>query len=156
MNVRSHQEAITIDTLQPCVCNRKLTPALAGIFLWIVGVSVSSAAPPKKSGPAPTRSPQPAVAATDSSKPITDAKDPTKVTRANFELIHNGLTEKEVTAMLGAPAGSKTQTGTVNGHPFNTKGMTWTSADRTETITVKLTDGKVSGKNWRKVTPKQP
>jgi S1-C subfamily serine protease len=28
--------------------------------------------------------------------------------------------------------------------------------DRADEITVKLTDGKVSGKNWRKVTPKQP
>ena len=133
-------------TFQRLTANRKMTLALVGILLVILAVSYLSAAPPQKAA-----QPQ-----SDPPKPSAGTKDPSKIHHLNYVLIQNGMTEDEVTAILGAPGGSSTQRGTVNGHPFNKKSMTWRNADRTVTITIKLTDGKVTGKNFSKVTPKQP
>jgi hypothetical protein len=144
-----------IATLQRCASNRKMILALAGILVFIVAASYLMAAPPKKAVPAQNEQPQPTAAAATST-PAAAPKDPSRATRINFELVQNGMTEEEVTTILGAPGGSSTNHGTMNGHPYNHKSMTWRNADRTVTISVKLNDGKVSAKNWKKVTPHQP
>jgi len=140
-------------TFQRLVGNRKMALAILGILVVIVAVSYLSAAPPSKPGSAQTQPAKPAAPTVDS-KSI--AKDPSKITRANYDQIQSGMSEEEVTAILGGPGGSSTQRGTVNGHPFNKKSMTWRSADRTVTITIKFTDGKITGRNFSKITPKQP
>ena len=140
-------------TFQRLTANRKMALAILGILVVIVAVSYLSAAPPSKPGSAQTQPPKPAAPAADS-KSI--AKDPSKITRANYDQIQSGMSEEEVTAILGAPGGSSTQRGTVNGHPFNKKSMTWKNADRTVTITIKLTDGKITGRNFSQIMPKQP
>lgn len=144
-----------IETFRRCASNRKMILALAGILVFIVAASYLMAAPPKKSVPAQAQQPQPTAAAV-ASKPIAAAKDLSRTTRVNYELIQNGMTEEEVTAILGAPGGSSRNRGTVNGHPYDHKSMTWRNADRTVTISVKLNDGKVNGKSWKKVAPHQP
>jgi len=107
-----------IATFQRCASNRKMILTLAGILVFIVAASYLMAAQPKKPAQAPTEQPKPpAVAA--ASKPAAEPKDSSRATRVNFELIQNGMTEEEVTAILGAPGGSSTNRGTVNGHPYN-------------------------------------
>jgi hypothetical protein len=133
----------------------KATAVLAGLLVFIVGVSYLPAAPPRKPGAAPVASSKPAVAGTDSSKPNAAKKDPSKLTRANYDLIHNGMKEDEVTAILGAPGGSSKNVGTFNGRPFDRKGMIWKTTDWSVTIKVKFTDGKVSDKEWIKLSPQQ-
>src|SRR5947209_17093149 len=140
-------------TLQCLVRDRKMALAIVGILVVIVAVSYLSAAPPSKPSSAPPQPAKPAAPAADS-KSI--AKDPAKITRANYDQIQSGMSEDDVTALLGGPSGSTSQRGAVNGHPYNKKSMTWKSADRTVTITVKLTDGKVTGRNFSKITLRQP
>src|SRR4029079_16486312 len=122
-HVRNDQEPIMIATFQRCASNRKMILALAGILVFIVAASYLMAAPPKKAVPAQAEQPKPTVAAS-SSKPAAAPKDPSRATRINFELIQNGMTEEEVTAILGAPGGSSRNHGTVNGHPYDHKSMT--------------------------------
>lgn len=69
-----------------------------------------------------------------------------RLTRANFDWIQNGMTENQVTAILGPPHSSSQRTAKV---------LTWRQIDRNPdgnlslTVTVTLRGGKVAGKNWQ-------
>jgi len=130
----------------------KMIVALAGAAILIVAVSYSRAAAPKKPSAEPREAAKPSAAHADSSKP-TDAEKDARLTRANYEQVHYGMTVEEVTAILGPPGGSSTNVGTVNGRPYNHKGMMWRKSDYSVTIRIKFNDGKVSSKEWSKLSP---
>lgn len=71
-----------------------------------------------------------------------------KVTQENFARIQDGMTEQEVTAILGSPAQSSS--GSILGISGTTS--TWTGSD-TE-ITVRFVNGKVALKTFDKVARK--
>jgi hypothetical protein len=82
------------------------------------------------------------------------------LTRENFDRIQNGMTEREVTDILGPPKGSSTRTTTTNGHTTKKRVLVWRQYIPGQhkpyrTITVTFTNDQVSGKNWIQITPKQ-
>jgi hypothetical protein len=81
--------------------------------------------------------------------------EPPGMSRRNFEKIANGMTENQVTAILGPFGGSTTREGTWNGNPFHRRTLLWkqSSPQQDLTITVTFSDHKVSGKNWIQLTP---
>src|SRR5262249_27212961 len=64
--------------------------------------------------------------------------DPAKVTRANYDRIQNGMTENEVTNILGPPS-------TSSGVP-DPRILQWNGPDKNPLITLHLHGGKVAGK----------
>lgn len=92
----------------------------------------------------------------------------TRLTRANYEKIKSGMTEEEVVEILGRPGGQGTSTVTGStGITTVTRHLTWRlgeprtqldryfgSLPRGLTITVTLTNGRVSGQNWMWVGPR--
>ncbi len=88
-----------------------------------------------------------------SAKPAAASRSASRLTREKFEEIQNGMTEKEVLDILGPANGTSTKNITTNGQTKITKGLTWRQADPNMTITVKLTNGGVSGKNCIQVAP---
>jgi hypothetical protein len=72
----------------------------------------------------------------------------TRLTRSNFDRIQNGMTENQVTAILGPPDSSSQRAAKV---------LTWRQIDRNHdgnlatTVTVTLRRGKVAGKNWQEI-----
>lgn len=114
--------------------------------------------PPKPPAPAPaTLGPLAKAAMEKLNKPPASApaKEASRLSRALFNLIQNGMTEQQVTAILGPPKGSSTNQGTINGRPFHSKKLLWKQDDPNMTITVTLTDHKVSGKNCIQIGPKK-
>jgi hypothetical protein len=123
---------------------------------------------PEEKDPQPAANPQPADnssltpensesggKSSKSLKPIGSKLGAATLTRADFEQIQNGMTEREVLAILGSPSGSTSKRGTVNGHPFNTKTMMWKRTNPNIKITVTLRDDKVTGKNCIQINPKK-
>jgi hypothetical protein len=84
-----------------------------------------------------------------------------KLNHDNFDLIKNGMTEDEVTAILGPPLNTTTRMGTYNGHEYNNRFLVWKHYIPNQyypylTITVTIRSEKVTGKNWIQIGPKQP
>ena len=79
-----------------------------------------------------------------------------KLTRANFEQIQNGMTEGQVTAIFGPPQGSASNTTTMEGNTVRSKTLTWRQSNPKITVTVTFRNEKVAGKNWLQITPLQP
>jgi hypothetical protein len=109
--------------------------------------------PNTKTPPLPAVHVERAGAAPKSTKPAVAFANSSRLTRTLFEKIQNGMTEKEVLDILGPANGSSTKTITTNGQTKTTKGLTWRQSDPNITITVKLTNGEVSGKNCIQVGP---
>jgi hypothetical protein len=79
-----------------------------------------------------------------------------RLTRTNFDQIQNGMTEDEVTAILGPPGGSSTRTVNMNGSVNKTRVLSWKHANYDLTITVTLRNDTVGGKNWIQIGAMQP
>jgi hypothetical protein len=77
----------------------------------------------------------------------------TRMTKENFERITNGMTENEVTAILGKPFERWHSTAMKQGP---TTIMVWQLYEPNLTIKVYFIRGKVNGKNWILFTPKKP
>jgi hypothetical protein len=97
---------------------------------------------------------EPAATSARSQKPQASPAGSSKLTREKFEQIRNGMTEEEVLAILGPPSGSRASQGTYNGNPYQMKSLLWKEDNPNRTITVKIRDYKVSGKNWIQNDPK--
>jgi hypothetical protein len=79
----------------------------------------------------------------------------------NFDLIKTGMTEDEVTAILGLPLNTSIRMGTHNGHEYKNRFLVWKHYIPNQyypylTITVTIRSEKVTGKNWIQIGPKQP
>jgi hypothetical protein len=139
----------------------------------------SSVSPPTATTPTLAPAPQSATAITPPALPLvataTTSPNPANpttlspaavpsepgLTRENFDRIQNGMTEREVTDILGPPKGSSTRTTTTNGHTTKKRVLAWRQYIAGQykpyrTITVTFTNDQVSGKNWIQITPKQP
>jgi hypothetical protein len=92
-------------------------------------------------------------AAPKAAKPAVASASSARLTREKFEEIQNGMTEKEVLDVLGSANGTSTKTITSNGQTNTTKSLTWRQSDPNMTITVKIRNGGVSGKNCIQVNP---
>jgi internalin A len=102
--------------------------------------------------------PDPAVTSTKPPNPAPVYAGWGKMTRANFELIKNGMTEDEVRAIFGPPKGTASRTTTMEGNTFRQKTLMWShyQPDLTLKITVTIRNEKVSGKNWIQIGPAVP
>ena len=109
--------------------------------------------PKTKTPPLPALRAERIGEAPKSTKPTVASANSSGLTRTQFEMIQNGMTEKEVLDILGPANGSTTKTITSNGQTHTTKGLMWKQSDPNITITVKLRDGGVSGKNCIQVGP---
>jgi hypothetical protein len=103
---------------------------------------------------------EPDGTSTKSANPAARASAPSRMTRENFDRIHNGMTEQEVIEILGPARGSSTKTVTQNGHTNQKKKLAWRQYQPGQykpslTITVTISNEKVSGKNWIQITPKE-
>lgn len=78
------------------------------------------------------------------------------LTRTKFDLIKSGMTEDEVTAILGPPHGTSTHTITSSGQTNRTRMLVWRQKSPNVTITVTLRNEKVSGKNCIQIGPIKP
>jgi hypothetical protein len=80
--------------------------------------------------------------------------------RQNYPLIKGGMTEDEVTDLIGPGLGTHIETGTINGNPYHIKTWSWKYYIPDQyypyvTVIVKFTNGKVTGQNWMQVEPKK-
>jgi hypothetical protein len=85
--------------------------------------------------------------------PRSNAWAQSRMTRENFDRITNGMTESEVTAILGKPYERWHSTATKQGP---TTIMMWIMYEPDLTIKVTFRRGKVAGKNWILIKPKRP
>jgi hypothetical protein len=79
-----------------------------------------------------------------------------KLTRQNFDQIQSGMTEDQVTDILGPPKGRSQKTVTSNGSTTRTKVFSRRQVNPNLTITVTFRNERVTGKNWRQINPSQP
>ncbi len=122
--------------------------------------TLSPAPAPPEPGETPEKPPTAASApGATLSKPPAVAGAPvsfTRLTRANFEQIVNGMTEDQVTAIFGRPNGTTSRTITMEGNTFHRKTLMWVQHEPYIKITVTLHEGKVAGKNCIQIGPKKP
>ena len=109
--------------------------------------------PKTQTPPLPAIRPERVAAAPKASKPAIRTVRSQVLTREMFDAIQNGMTEKEVLDILGPANGSTSKTIASNGQTNTTKGLMWKQSDPDITITVKLRNGEVSGKNCIQVAP---
>ncbi|HEV2947082.1 MAG TPA: hypothetical protein VGX70_06885 [Gemmataceae bacterium] len=83
------------------------------------------------------------------------------MTKENYGLIQSGMTEDEVIEILGPQLNTTINMGIQDGLKFEIRSLSWKSYIQEQynphvIITVNIRDGKVTGKNWINVDPKQP
>jgi hypothetical protein len=88
-----------------------------------------------------------------SSEPASSSAGSSKLTRQNFDQIQSGMTEDQVTDILGSPKGRSQKTVTSSGSTTQTRVLSWTQVNPNLTITVTFTNERVTGKNWRQINP---
>src|SRR5262249_32901453 len=105
-----------------------------------LGLLLESAAVQRDTRPGDSATPVPSPAPSPAGGP--------RLTRENFDRIQSGMTEDQVTGILGSPGGRSQKTVTSSGVTNQTIMLVWRQPSAYLTITVTLRNQRVSGKNW--------